>query len=280
MKNSLLTAFGVFGLFATSFGTSADTSSAAEPTSTPKPATKTSTQDASAERDWSITVDVPLMSKYIWRGINAVDDLVLQPSITMTYKEWSLNVWGNMELTDTNTYGAHGDAQGEFSEIDTTFSYTKVMDAWTLTAGVINYDFPNTDFLSTTELFATFAYTHPFNPALSLYYDIDEANGLYAKLSSSYDATSWFSSAENKNFSVALSGSVAWASEDWAKFWYGANQSGIADLSLGATFSTEVSAGLKFTGYATYTNLIDKHFLAGTTKRSNFIVGAGLTYKY
>ncbi len=35
------------------------------------------------ERKWSVALNAPISSKYIWRGSNVVDDWVFQPSATL-----------------------------------------------------------------------------------------------------------------------------------------------------------------------------------------------------
>ena len=44
------------------------------------------------------SADISVLSKYVWRGYELNDDsLVLQPSVTVGYKGFSLNLWGNLD---------------------------------------------------------------------------------------------------------------------------------------------------------------------------------------
>ena len=43
--------------------------------------------------------ELPVYSKYVWRGMNLVDDAVLQPSLEVGLFGFELAVWGNLYLT-------------------------------------------------------------------------------------------------------------------------------------------------------------------------------------
>ena len=90
--------------------------------------------------DVSVTLDVPVLSAYVWRGQLLVDDPVLQPSLTASKGGFAINWWGNFNLDDNAT----GD-DFEFSEHDIGLSYgtTCPLTGADLTFGVVNYDFPN-----------------------------------------------------------------------------------------------------------------------------------------
>ncbi|MCU0583369.1 MAG: hypothetical protein MUE57_05970 [Syntrophales bacterium] len=57
---------------------------------------------AAAEEKPTADFTVSALSAYIWRGQQQTrDSLVLQPSMTVGYKGFSANLWGNL---DTNPY--------------------------------------------------------------------------------------------------------------------------------------------------------------------------------
>jgi hypothetical protein len=64
-----------------------------------------------------IEAELPLYSKYIWRGINTVDDYVLQPNLVLGVFGFGFNVWGNLELTDIN------ENSGKFTEVNYEVGY-------------------------------------------------------------------------------------------------------------------------------------------------------------
>ena len=73
-------------------------------------ATLMSSQTTKAEDDVSVGVSADFFNKYVWRGQNLVDDWVLQPGVSIGYKNLTASFWGNLDLTDENDY------EGEFSE--------------------------------------------------------------------------------------------------------------------------------------------------------------------
>ena len=75
------------------------------------------------------SADVAFMSKYVWRGYELSDDsLIIQPSVTVGYKGFALNFWGNL---DTDYYVTDGN---EFNELDLTFSYDHSFGIFSLVA--------------------------------------------------------------------------------------------------------------------------------------------------
>ena len=59
-----------------------------------------------------IDAELPYVSQYVWRGIVANPDPVLQPSLSASILGFNVGFWGNVDLTDI--YGK----KGEFTEID------------------------------------------------------------------------------------------------------------------------------------------------------------------
>jgi hypothetical protein len=50
------------------------------------------------EESPSASADVAILSKYVWRGQElSRDSIVIQPSMTISYKGFSGNLWGNAE---------------------------------------------------------------------------------------------------------------------------------------------------------------------------------------
>ena len=65
----------------------------------------------------SISADVGIYSQYIWRGYTLSDEsIVIQPSVTLGYRGFSLNVWGNFD-----TY--YFDTGTDYNRTDITLSY-------------------------------------------------------------------------------------------------------------------------------------------------------------
>ncbi len=79
---------------------------------------------------------VDFMSRYIWRGMALSDNsLVIQPSMTMGYKGFSVNFWGNYDTDEATSDEAN------WNETDFTVSYTydKLPYGLSLDIGTIYY---------------------------------------------------------------------------------------------------------------------------------------------
>ena len=86
-----------------------------------------------------VSAELAVWNKYVWRGIIATDDPVLQPAAEVGFGGISLGVWANLELTDVN------DSQTEFTEVDYTLAYGLKLPMVDLEAGLIHYAFPALD---------------------------------------------------------------------------------------------------------------------------------------
>ena len=120
-----------------------------------------------------------LASRYVWRGQILSEGLVLQPTVGITLGGFGANLWSNVDL-DNNEEDDDGIVM---NETDLTLNYTLPVGPVSLTGGFIHYDFDGGD---TQELYLTGALATLLNPSLSLYYDFDEGDGLFAILAASH----------------------------------------------------------------------------------------------
>lgn len=90
------------------------------------------------------SVSIDFMSQYIWRGFAlSADSLVIQPSVTVGYKGFALNVWGNLD-TDQNNPDPKFLRGVKWNETDLTLSYTRELyPNLTGTVGMIYYSLAN-----------------------------------------------------------------------------------------------------------------------------------------
>ncbi len=228
------------------------------------------------EKDWSIELDAALNSKYVWRGINLVDDWVFQPSVTGAYRGLSLNVWGNMELSNENVYPGHGDAAGDFTEIDYTLDYSWAWRRLNFSLGTIYYDFPNTGLASTLELYGAVGLDAPLAPTLTVYQDVKEADGTYAALSVSHAFEDVWSPAEGVAVSLDLGASVAAGSSNFNKFYYGVDDEGLADLLLSVGLPVRLGERWTLRPSASFSTLLDDDIRSSVSDASNAWYGVSL----
>ena len=137
-------------------------------------------------------LSVMAMSKYVWRGFElSKDSVVIQPSLTVAYKGFSANIWGN---EDTDAYAYFDDptvsTTNAWTETDFTLAYDWSWEPFGLTVGYIYYglDAPayRTDFPDTQEVFARAALHTLLTPTLSIYRDYDNLSGWYITLGVSH----------------------------------------------------------------------------------------------
>lgn len=133
---------------------------------------------------------VTAMSQYFWRGYElSRNSIVIQPSLTLGYNGFAVNVWGNL---DTKPYSA-ADASytGTWNETDLTLSYTKTLGLFNVGGGYIYYSLAPlnkdaTDRDDSQELFATVSLNTLLTPTLTVYKEIDHYRNWYALLGISH----------------------------------------------------------------------------------------------
>jgi len=139
---------------------------------------------AEAEEDKpTANLTVGAYSQYIWRGFElSKDSIVVQPSMTVAYKGFSANLWGNL---DTNQYATTAaDETNKWNETDMTLAYGWDMGPATFSVGYIYYALnPASD---TQEFFASAALNTLLKPTLTVYRDFDAAPGWYTTLAISH----------------------------------------------------------------------------------------------
>ncbi|MCK9197884.1 MAG: hypothetical protein M0P16_12995 [Syntrophales bacterium] len=135
---------------------------------------------------------VSALSQYIWRGYElSRNSIVVQPSATIGYKGFSVNVWGNL---DTRPYFAGtGDTNyaSTWNETDLTLSYSKTLGLFNLGGGYIYYglgalnpDAPKR--MDSQEIFATVGLNTILTPTLTVYREIDHYHNWYFLLGVSH----------------------------------------------------------------------------------------------
>jgi hypothetical protein len=135
-------------------------------------------------------VDLSILSAYIWRGYEQTrNSVVVQPSATVSYKGFSVNVWGNL---DTKPYSATNANYGaKYTETDYTVSYSKKFGILQVTPGYIYYALGapftgGTAPLDSQELFVTLGLDTILSPTLTVYKEIDHYHQWYFLLGASH----------------------------------------------------------------------------------------------
>ena len=90
---------------------------------------------AGAQDALDVSVGVDVVSRYIWRGIDAADAPSMQPSMTLSVRGLSVGAWGSYSLSNNLTQG---------DEIDLWLGYThELSEGGSLGVLFTDYYFPN-----------------------------------------------------------------------------------------------------------------------------------------
>ena len=127
---------------------------------------------------------VGLYSQYIWRGWElSRDSMVIQPSMTVSYKGFAANVWGNLD-TDLHE-NLDGNETSDWNETDFTLSYDGSVGKVGYSLGYIYYDLAGVG-SDTQEVYAGLCLDTLLAPTLTVYRDFDAAAGWYITLGVSH----------------------------------------------------------------------------------------------
>ena len=149
----------------------------------PGEGTETAELDQVDEDRPELSADAAFMSQYVWRGWGlSKDSLVIQPSVTASYKGFSLNLWGNM---DTSFQGK-GDFEkkSKWNETDITFSYGHSFGMVGLEAGFIYYALDGLD--DWKEFYLSLGLDTILAPTITVYREISKNQGWYVNLGISH----------------------------------------------------------------------------------------------
>ncbi len=230
---------------------------------------------AMAEEEVTFGVATDLFDKYVWRGQNVVDDWVLQPSVSLGYMGFTASVWGNVDLNGelVNDW--------EFSEADYAIDYSNSFpgqETFGYSVGVIYYDFPNTGWSATSEIYGGLSADVPLSPAVKWFYDFDEAEGSHILFSIGHTVEKIASWGEENSCDLVLGASVGYGTDNYNELYFGVDDGALNDLTL--------SVGVPFTfGSLTiepsiaYSTMLDDD-TRGLDKSDNLWGGIGASYSF
>lgn len=221
----------------------------------------------------STKLDLPYVSKYVWRGTVPNSDPAFQPSLTLTHSSGvSFNLWASLDATDVNKEKDHA------TEIDYTLNKAWSAGKIAMNAGLIDYTFPNTPFPTTSEVYASAGLGGKYSPTLSINYDFDEANGFYASLGAGYSC----SISRNKSASkpVNFSARLSYASANYNKFYFSAPESAFTDLLLTAGIPFSAGKSWSVTPAINYSTVLDGALRDGVKDPDNFFTTLTASYEF
>ncbi len=177
------------------------------------------------EADFSVAA----YSQYVWRGFGlSKDSIVIQPSLTVGYKGFGVNLWGNLD-TDQDDMTSES---FNWNETDLTLSYDGSYEKLGYSIGYIYYDLDGVE--DTQELYFGLSLDTLLSPSLTYYTDIANVPGWYATLGISH------SIALNETLALDLGAQVGFLDND-------AEYSEFHDGNLSAAISFPVNDYLTVT---------------------------------
>lgn len=213
-------------------------------------------------------LDTAVNSAYVWRGQVLNTEAVMQPSLTVKKSGFSLNWWGSLNLTDKVT----GQAR-EFSEHDITAAYSRTcpLTGADLSAGVVQYDFPNQSITGedgnaslvndTREVYLSAGYSKVLlSPALQVNYDFKEAKGFYGLFSLSHAVEVC------QRVVAAASASIGAADSDYNEFYFGVSKAQLNDGSLKFALPISLCSTTSLVPSVQYMTLLDTDIRDGAKK--------------
>ncbi len=128
----------------------------------------------------SVSANVAILSKYIWRGFELSDDsVVIQPSTTLEYKDLRINVWGNL---DTAFEDDHDNAS--WNETDFTIAYDRSFGQINASVGYIYYALSSA--ADSRELYFSLGIDTLLSPTITIYREIAHLPSWYINLGISH----------------------------------------------------------------------------------------------
>lgn len=164
-------------------------------------------------------------SRYVWRGIPQTKSWALQPSVTLAHESGlSFNYWASRDAD-----------KADFTENDYTLSYSRQAGETTVNAGVVHYAFPNTSSPATSEVYVGLANGGAFSPSLTVNWDFDEADGVYAAVGVSRSVPV-SNGARELQFTARLGGATA----RYNGYWFGVHSAALSDVYVGTSLPFRV----------------------------------------
>ncbi len=214
------------------------------------PFTMGAAQTAQAKIETSVSLDVALYSKYIWRGIDFVDDWVAQPAFTAGIGNFSVGAWADYNLTDQINL------KNKVDEVDLWADYTFSFGKFSVPLGIALYTFPNTSFEQTTELYTGVSYDWIVTPSVMINWDVDEAHGFYFKGALDYsldlpkisDVVGW---------SLGVGASIAYGTNDHNSYYYATDKGAFTDYIFYVTLPFSIGEYVTISPEVYFTGLVD-----------------------
>ena len=241
-------------------------------------------RDSAKEPEAKVTgsASVAFYNQYVFRGYEiGKSGLVIQPSLSASYKGFTVAFWGNMDTNQRNTQSAVFSNEGSkgWNETDLTLSYTYPIGKLALTGGYTYYNLKYAE--ETEELFITAALDMLTKPSLSIYQDINSYKGTYINLSfaHSFPLPKDITLDLGVSFGYEIGESDYWRTYDVVTADYrGSKYQGFHDGMVKAGFTIPVTKAFVIQPVVQYWFPLSKN--ANKTYGSDPVTGIKISYNY
>jgi hypothetical protein len=222
------------------------------------------------------TISTDFYTKYIWRGQVVSDRAVFEPTIAIKKGGLTGFVWGNMDLTGQNDH-CH-----EFIEMDYVLDYTAPvpdMNVLSFSVGTIYYDFPNTVFKSTTEIYGGLSLAIPLSPFIKIFRDVDEAKSTYIQVGVGHAIDKLAIISDDCYCGLRIGSSLAYGNSQYNKFYFASAGGKLND------WNTSLAMPVCFKGWTItpsiyYSMMVNSDIRSATAKSDNLVAGVSISRSF
>lgn len=194
------------------------------------------------------TAGLDVVSAYVFRGVTYNDGPCLQPYLETIGGNIRFAVWANFGFTEYDSVRS-----GDFSEVDFTLAYQRTLGTLDLSAGVMQFLFPEAGpHTNTRELFGSASRVLLAGVSGSVYigYDIDEIEDIYTSILLSYDLPM-------KVPAFVISFSAGYAGKNTSA----GHKAGFHEFTVTCRGSTPIAKDVELAGLAMYAGGLDEDVL-------------------
>lgn len=214
-----------------------------------------------------LSLDLTYASMYVWRGAVFAEDGVFQPSFSGGMGNLSVNLWGNMDLTDENG------TTRQMNEWDYTVDYSTAFDCIGVSGGIIGYTFPNSGGPGTTEFYLGASYDIVGAPSITIYRDVEAVNATYVSIAGGLSIPVAGITVLDVNGALG-SGSAAM---NRALYGNGASGAGLSDVLVGLSVPVTFTEMFTITPSLMLTSILDSDgedsYDAAGADATNVVIG-------
>ena len=196
----------------------------------------------SEEPSFTGVLDAFAFSQYVWRGYEFNPESVFQPYLRLNDAGFEVAARGTLDFTDANGM------KGEFSDYNLRAGLAKRTKMAEI-ALTYNYYGYRGERLKTQELALELAWGNPFFVGLDVYWDFDQADGFYGRLSTGFAWKAGF-------FSLIPSVSVGGATSKYLDYYFGVDSNSFCDLQVSLRAEAELATGIAIVAEGDYSELL------------------------